>query len=72
MTCLDKAAAFPFGTKSIILKLDKHAIGRVVIQEGNINVLQSDPGSAKRFLSRLLRWCGGDRDHIGTVADMLS
>jgi hypothetical protein len=51
MTCLDKVSPFPFCTKSIILKLDKHTVGRVVIQQGNINVLRSYPRSSKRFLS---------------------
>src|SRR5262249_493160 len=72
MTSLDKASPFPFGAKSIIFKLDKHTIGRVVVQQGNINILRSYTRSSKRFLSSLPRWCCGDRAHRRTVANMLS
>src|SRR5262249_41745666 len=72
MPGLDKASPFPFGAKSIIFKLDKHTVGRVVVQQGNINVLRSYTCSSKRFLSGLLRWCCGNRDHRRTVANMLS
>jgi len=50
MTCLDKASPFPFGAKSIIFKLDKHTIGCVVAQQGDINVLRSYTRGSKRFL----------------------
>ena len=51
MTGLDKAPPVAFWTKPIILKLYKHTIGRVVIQQGNIDVLRPYPRSSERCLS---------------------
>ncbi len=51
LTGLDKASPFSFGAKSIILKLDQHTVGRVVVQQGNINVLRTYTRGSKRFLS---------------------
>ena len=75
MPGLDKASPFSFGAKSIIFKLDKHTVGRVVVQQGNINVyttLDLDlQAQAEKAVSNAVASARFKRERVNN-ADMLA
>jgi len=50
VTCFDERPAFPLGTKPIIFELYEHAIRRIVVQQGYINILGAHASGPERLL----------------------